>query len=107
MGADVTLVTTGRPRIKNGRGRNIFRYGLFCGLMLLKYSSRFLSIHFRFEVNIMQPMDGESEVGFASALGQFDTLLDTLYDENNVGTGRSQMGSGVVEQLRRLHNCKR
>lgn len=77
LGADVTLVTTGRPRIKNGR------------------------------VNIMQPMDGESEVGFASALGQFDTLLDTLYDENNVGTGRSQMGSGVVEQLRRLHNCKR
>jgi len=77
LGADVTLVTTGNPQLKNKR------------------------------VNVIAPAVGDSEIGFAAALGQFDTVLDTLYDETNVGEGRRQMGSGVVEELKRLHNCKR
>lgn len=76
LGAEVTLVSTGRPRIKNSK------------------------------VSVMPPLQGELERGFTDVLGKFDSLLDTLYDENIVDEGQI-IQSTVVRELRSKHDCKR
>ena len=55
----------------------------------------------------MKPSVGELELGFCDVLGEFDTLLDTLYDENSTGQSSFVKKSGIVEQLQSKHNCTR
>eukprot|EP00978_Attheya_sp_CCMP212_P001364 scaffold2856_cov47-Attheya_sp.AAC.1 len=98
LGADVKLVTTRRVQ-PNQKG-----------------------------VEVMGPSVGELELGFAAALGEFDCLVDTLGDEAKSGEPlpqlmnydddndndeededdwmRGAMG-GVIDLLKRRHNCHR
>jgi len=48
-------------------------------------------------VKVLPPAVGEMEIGFSSVVGEFDSLLDTLYSE----------ADGVKYELNRLHKCSR
>ena len=79
-------------------------------------------------VTIMKPAVGPSKEAFSSAIGEFDSLVDTCYDERREQTfwviGQDDDGddydtdeyddenavfggSGVIELLRSRHNCHR
>jgi len=55
----------------------------------------------------MPPMVGENELGFSDVLGKFDSMLDTLYDENGIDDDYLNTVSGVVNKLKQNHDCKR
>jgi len=48
-------------------------------------------------VKVLPPAVGEMEIGFSSVIGEFDSILDTLYSESD----------GVKYELNRLHKCSR
>uniref|UniRef100_A0A7S4IKN4 Thioredoxin domain-containing protein n=1 Tax=Odontella aurita TaxID=265563 RepID=A0A7S4IKN4_9STRA len=58
MGADVTIVSTGNPKVKNK------------------------------SVTVLPPAVGEDEVGFSSVVGTFDGIVDTLEDESGAVLGQ-------------------
>ncbi|KAL9185865.1 hypothetical protein ACHAXT_003642 [Thalassiosira profunda] len=63
-------------------------------------------------IEIMPPAVGTMSLGFATAIGEFDTLIDTLGDEMGAGRAMSLLdhdavGSGrFLHQLTELHGCK-
>jgi len=64
-------------------------------------------------VNIMQPsvdIGEEDDVGFASAIGEFDSLIDTVENERKGASitedNPSAGGSSVLALLRSRHKCK-
>lgn len=118
LGAEVTLVSTGRPRIKNSKGEkmkkecvspmaggrkshDIHRHNFSFTWFNLLFKTTIVST-----VSVMPPLQGELERGFTDVLGKFDSLLDTLYDENIVDEGQI-IQSTVVRELRSKHDCKR
>lgn len=66
---------------------------------------------------------GDLDVGFASAIGKFDVLVDTLSDESKVGESMciginndwddfstengEECSSAVIMELKRRHSCQR
>lgn len=51
---------------------------------------------------------GESEAGFASYLGEFDSLVDTIGNERSVNSDESSMmalGDSTLQMLKRQHRC--
>lgn len=74
-------------------------------------------------VSISLPAVGELSLGFASAVGKFNVLVDTLSDEakagesmcigvnnewDDFGTSESEeCSSAVIMQLKRQHQCSR
>jgi len=58
-------------------------------------------------VSILPPAVGNLSLGFASALGTFDCLVDTLADEADVQSGGGNGGKSVISLLREQHGCER
>ncbi len=63
-------------------------------------------------VKLMQPAveSGDEEVGFASAIGQFDSLIDTLSNEQRGIISADEDpagGSSVLKLLRSRHRCNK
>jgi len=62
-------------------------------------------------VQVLPPAVGSMSLGFAAAIGEFDTLIDTLGDEMGMGRAmnvvdNNYMGGGrFLEQLNELHGC--
>jgi len=61
------------------------------------------------DIEILEPSIGEMEIGFASYIGNFDCLVDTIHDERtnmelNIDN-ESWQKSGVLTLLRSRHNC--
>mmetsp|Transcript_23009 Transcript_23009/g.49798 ORF Transcript_23009/g.49798 Transcript_23009/m.49798 type:complete len:572 (+) Transcript_23009:141-1856(+) len=80
LGIDVSLVTTGGAKTRNK------------------------------QVDVMQPsVDiGDDEVGFASAIGQFDSLIDTVSNEQKgmvITNDNPTGGSSVLQLLQSRHQC--
>lgn len=64
------------------------------------------------QVDVLSPSvdDGDDEVGFASAIGQFDSLIDTIANEQKgmIITGENPAGgSSVLQLLRSRHQCNK
>jgi len=63
------------------------------------------------KVSIIPPAVGNLSLGFASSLGTFNCLVDTLADEDSYddSNGSSMVGDGgsVISLLRKLHGCER
>jgi len=62
------------------------------------------------DVEVLPPAVGAMSLGFATAIGEFDALIDTLGDEAGAGNARSVVdkndeASDLMEQLRELHGC--
>lgn len=60
------------------------------------------------QVKVLKPAVGEDELGFAAALGQFDSLIDTLANERKgmrVTSEDRSGGSSVLQLLRARHSC--
>jgi hypothetical protein len=65
-----------------------------------------------FLVNVMKPGVGQDQEGFASVIGEFDSLLDTAFDERG---GRKFIpeettllyGGSVLDLLKSRHSCDR
>jgi hypothetical protein len=70
----------------------------------------------------MPPDVGKMSLGFASVVGKFDTLVDTLSDESRLGESRcigdsddwtndsgkaDECKSAVILELEKQHNCQR
>lgn len=81
IGASVTQVTTAKMKARNNAPR----------------------------VSILPPAVGNLSLGFASALGTFDCLVDTLADEADVGEidRNGSGGQSVISLLREQHGCER
>lgn len=77
LGMDVTLVSTSTPKVSSSN------------------------------VQIIGPSNGEMEIGFSDFVGQFESVLDTIFDESDTTSADSTRvkGSGIVEELKRKHNC--
>ncbi len=63
-------------------------------------------------VEILSPSVGQLSLGFAMAIGEFDTLIDTLGDEMGIGRLRSVIQgaggvSGFLAQMQELHGCSK
>lgn len=63
-------------------------------------------------VEILSPSVGQLSLGFAMAIGDFDSLVDTLGDEMGVGRLRSVVQgasgvSGFLAQMQELHGCSK
>ena len=64
-------------------------------------------------VNVLPPAVGKLKVGFSTAIGQFDCIIDTLTNVNAAPTdeeGFTGLGGGrsaVVSLLKREHGCDR
>lgn len=74
-------------------------------------------------VSISAPSIGELDIGFATAIGNFNVLVDTISDEGKVGesmclgvendwddfgsTVENECSSAIIMELKRLHDCKR
>lgn len=71
-------------------------------------------------VSISLPFIGDLEIGFASALGHFHVVVDTLSDEAKLGESIClglrddiseengvECSSAVLNQLKRQHGCNR
>lgn len=74
-------------------------------------------------VSILPPEVGELNIGFASAIGKFDVLVDTLSDEGRAGESMciginndwddfntesgEECSSAVILDLKKRHNCQR
>ncbi|KAL7530032.1 hypothetical protein ACHAXR_005986 [Thalassiosira sp. AJA248-18] len=62
-------------------------------------------------VEVLPPAVGKMSLGFATAIGEFDTLVDTLGDEMGMGSARTLVGNDFMhggrflEQLKELHGC--
>ena len=62
-------------------------------------------------MEILPPAVGPMSLGFALAIGEFDTLIDTLGDELGMGRARTVVDNDIVnegrfiEQLKELHGC--
>jgi len=55
------------------------------------------------QVKTMQP-SADNDVGFCTAIGRFDTLVDTMYDERK---GSIPNSVGVIQLLARNHQCSK
>mmetsp|Transcript_25479 Transcript_25479/g.61249 ORF Transcript_25479/g.61249 Transcript_25479/m.61249 type:complete len:574 (+) Transcript_25479:88-1809(+) len=80
LGIDVSLISTGGSNTKNK------------------------------QVNVMRPSveSEDNEVGFADAIGQFDSLIDTIANEQNgmiITDDNPAGGSSVLQLLRSRHQC--
>jgi len=62
-------------------------------------------------IEILSPAVGTMSLGFATAIGEFDTLIDTLGDELGMGRARTVLdndimdGGRFLEQLKELNGC--
>jgi hypothetical protein len=99
----------------------------YCDQVYCMYYSLYLLIFFTFSslsllycihiVNILKPGVGEEQEGFASAIGEFDSLLDTAFDErgdkrfiqDNEDEDYTTLlyGGSVLDLLKSRHNCHR
>jgi hypothetical protein len=79
----------------------------------LFYSYPFATYCIILKVNILKPGVGEDQEGFASVIGEFDTLLDTAFDERGdksfieEETTTLLYGGSVLDLLKSRHNCNR
>ena len=63
-------------------------------------------------VNILKPGVGNDKEGFASVIGEFDSLLDTAFDERGDKKFEPEettllYGGSVLDLLKSRHNCHR
>ena len=72
-------------------------------------------------VKVMPPDVGKMSLGFASVVGTFDAIVDTISDESKVGESRcigdgedwsngndaDECKSAVIIELEKQHECKR
>ncbi|KAL9184199.1 hypothetical protein ACHAXT_002285 [Thalassiosira profunda] len=80
LGIEVSLVSTGGTKTKNA------------------------------QVNVLQPsvLRGEDEVGFTTAVGQFDSIIDTIANEQKgmvITDDNPYGGSTMLQLLRTRHKC--
>jgi len=60
------------------------------------------------QVNVMKPAVGEDELGFSTAVGQFDSLIDTIGNERkgiSITSENPRGGSSVLQLLQERHSC--
>mmetsp|Transcript_26388 Transcript_26388/g.61813 ORF Transcript_26388/g.61813 Transcript_26388/m.61813 type:complete len:610 (+) Transcript_26388:218-2047(+) len=66
------------------------------------------------KLNIIKPAVGDTELGFASYLGEFDSLVDTIGNERtslrqdsfeDEGDGMMSLGQSTLQMLRSRHKC--
>jgi len=92
LGLDVSLVSTGNPKVNTRIGK----------------------------LQILKPAVGDDEVGFASYIGEFDSLVDTISnelktnfmlndddDDDDDDIQDSPFGSSILGLLKSRHNCRR
>jgi len=84
-------------------------------ILISCYSFHTTTTYLQYIVNAIPPAIGEDEVGFSEALGEFDTMIDTLGDEAKLsrvnsfeqGVERVFAETGVGSKLKRDHKCER
>lgn len=120
LGIDVSLVSTGGAKTKNKQGTCFFHfYDTFATWLLGFHSLNTLSISkYVSTVKVMQPSvavdsgssndEGDNEVGFATAIGQFDSLVDTIANERKgmiITEDNPYGGSSLLQLLQSRHGC--
>lgn len=113
LGIDVSIVSTGGVKTKNSEGAYSLVHSLYI-LFCLVFSDADNTMPTLFHiVNVMGPSvdtDEDNDVGFASAIGQFDSLIDTLANEQKgmvITDENPSGGSSVLQLLRSKHQCQK
>lgn len=61
------------------------------------------------KLTVIKPTVGESELGFASYVGEFDSLVDTIGNERSLGSdddeGMMSLGESTLQMLKSRHKC--
>lgn len=84
----------------------IFFFYHFFVTFFLKMTDIIISSYYNQNiVQVIKPAVGDSEIAFSSHLGQYDSLVDTIGNENSAD-GRVSLGAeSTLQMLKSRHNC--
>ena len=103
LGIDTSIVSSGSVKLNNGQGGKELWNCEICYLVTkITYAS------YPFLVKVMRPAvtlgKEDDEIGFTTAIGQFDSLIDTIANERKESMP-DDTGSSVIQLLRTKHEC--